>query len=56
MYTVYKTIQDVPDWARECVSDLIAKGYLKGDGDGQLDLEHYMLRGLVINWRAGLYK
>ncbi|WP_159456320.1 N-acetylmuramoyl-L-alanine amidase family protein [Intestinibacillus massiliensis] len=56
MYTVYKTIQDVPDWARECVNDLIAKGYLKGDGDGQLDLEHYMLRGLVINWRAGLYK
>lgn len=56
MYTVYKTIQDVPDWARECVNDLIAKGYLKGDGDGQLDLEHYMLRGLVVNWRAGLYK
>lgn len=56
MYTVYKTMQDVPEWARACVSDLLAKGYLKGDGDGQLDLEHYMLRGLVINWRAGLYE
>ena len=56
MYTIYKTIKDVPDWGRECVNDLIAKGYLKGDGDGQLDLEHYMLRTLVIGWRAGLYR
>lgn len=56
MYTIYKTIKDVPDWGRECVNDLLAKGYLKGDGDGQLDLEHYMLRTLVIGWRAGIYK
>lgn len=56
VYTIYKTIKDVPDWARECVNDLIKRGYLKGDGDGSLDLEHYMLRGMVINWRAGLYK
>lgn len=56
MYTIYKTIKDVPDWGRECVNDLIAKGYLKGDGDGQLDLEHYMLRTLVIGWRAGVYQ
>lgn len=56
MYTIYKTIKDVPDWGRACVNDLIAKGYLKGDGDGQLDLEHYMLRTLVIGWRAGVYR
>ena len=56
VYTIYKTIKDVPEWGRECVNDLLKKGILKGDGDGSLDLEHYMLRGFVVNWRAGLYK
>ena len=33
---------------------LLDKGYLEGTGDG-LNLEHNMLRVLVINDRAGLY-
>lgn len=50
----YATLADVPDWGQATVIKLMDKGLLNGDGDG-LNLEHNMLRGLVINDRAGLY-
>lgn len=53
--TVYKKLSDIPDWGRPTVDKLIKKGYLKGEGENDLNLEEYMLRGLVINDRAGLY-
>lgn len=52
--TIYKTWADVPDWARDTVAKLTQKGLLQGE-EGYLNLEHNMLRGLVINDRAGLY-
>lgn len=52
--TIYKTLADVPAWGRPTVEKLLEKGYLEGTGDG-LNLEHNMLRVLVINDRAGLY-
>ena len=52
--TVYKTLADVPAWGQATVRKLLDKGYLEGTGDG-LNLEHNMLRVLVINDRAGLY-
>ena len=52
--TIYKTLADVPAWGRSTVEKLLEKGYLEGTGDG-LNLEHNMLRVLVINDRAGLY-
>ena len=52
---IYKTYADCPDWARDTVRKLVHLDYLRGDGHGILNLEHYMLRGLVINDRAGLY-
>ena len=54
--TIYKTYDDCPDWAKETVKKLVHLGYLHGDEQGILNLEHNMLRGLVINDRAGLYK
>lgn len=53
--TIYKTYKDVPDWAKPTVKKLMDKGLLDGTGDAQLNLEYNMLRGLVINDRAGLY-
>lgn len=53
--TIYKTYEDCPDWAKETVKKLVHLGYLHGDEQGILNLEHNMLRGLVINDRAGLY-
>lgn len=53
---IYKTIKDVPDWAKETVTKLMSKKLLNGGENGVLNLEHNMLRGLVINDRAGLYK
>ncbi len=52
---IYNTIDEVPDWARPTVQMLVDKGWLKGNGDGQLGLNDTMLRLLVINDRAGLY-
>lgn len=54
--TIYKTLADVPSWGQATVQKLISKGYLSGGSDGNLDLEYNMLRVLVINDRAGLYK
>lgn len=54
--TIYKTYEDCPEWAKPTVSKLVRLGLLKGDENQLLDLEHNMLRGLVINDRAGLYK
>ena len=51
---IYKTYEDVPDWGKPTVKKLMDKGLLQGTGDG-LNLEHNMLRVLVINDRAGLY-
>lgn len=52
---VYNTVDSVPEWARPTVQKLVDKGYLKGDGENELDLNDTMLRLLVINDRAGLY-
>lgn len=52
---IYKTIKDIPEWALPTVKKLMAHGSLKGEADGILNLEHNMLRVLVINDREGLY-
>lgn len=52
--TIYKTLDDVPAWGKPTVEKLLERRYLEGTGDG-LNLEHNMLRVLVINDRAGLY-
>lgn len=52
--TYYQNLEDVPDWGQATVEKLLEKGYLNGEDDG-LNLEHNMLRVLVINDRAGLY-
>lgn len=53
---VYAWVDDnMPDWAKPTVTKLMRKGYLKGDDEGKLNLDDYMLRILVINDRAGIY-
>lgn len=52
---IYNTVDSVPDWARPTIQKLVDKGYVKGDGENELDLNDTMLRLLVINDRAGLY-
>ena len=51
----YNTLAEVPDWAKETVKKLIAHGSLKGDTEGNLNLDQNLLRMLVINDREGLY-
>lgn len=51
----YATYEDVPDWGKPTVKKLMDKGLLEGTGSNKLNLEHNMLRVLVINDRAGLY-
>lgn len=51
----YKYYDDMPDWAQPTVKKLVDKGYLKGEGNGVLNLSEDTLKVLVINDRAGLY-
>ncbi len=50
--TVYHTVEEVPQWAKETVKDLVACGALKGDETGDLALSEEMVRLLVIMERA----
>lgn len=52
---VYKTLDDIPDWAKETVKKLIDHGSLQGEAEGNLNLDRNMLRLLVINDREGCY-
>ena len=52
----YKYYDDMPDWAQPTVKKLMDKGYLKGEGDGVLNLSEDTLKVLVVCDRAGLYK
>ena len=60
----YNTMAELPDWAKATIQDLIAKGCIQGSGtaydaDGNpadMDLSHDMIRLLVMNDRAGVYK
>ena len=51
----YRYYDDMPDWAKPIISKLVKKGYLKGEGNGVLDLSEDALKLLVINDRAGVY-
>lgn len=54
----YKTLEEVPEYGRAIVKKLIDKGLLKGYADSSLglNLSEELVRILVINDRAGLYK
>lgn len=60
----YNTMAELPEWAQATIQSLIAKGCIQGggtayDADGNpadMDLSHDMLRLLVMNDRAGVYK
>ena len=52
---IYNNLDEVPGWAKETVKKLINHGSLKGDTEGNLNLDLNLLRMLVINDREGLY-
>lgn len=51
----YNSVNEVPDWAKPTIQKLIEKNLLNGNDKG-LNLSEDMLRILVINDRAGIYK
>lgn len=46
----YTTIDDVPDWARSTIKEMMDAGLIAGTGGGRLDLSDDMLRMLYIMW------
>ena len=52
---VYRTMEQVPDWAQETVRKLVKRGCLMGDGEG-LNLSEDLVRTLVILDRAGVFE
>lgn len=53
---MYKTIENVPDWAKPTVEKLVEKEYLQGDLNGALNLTNDMTRVLVVLDRAGVFE
>jgi len=51
----YNKLSEIPEYYRDTIEKLINKGILKGTDKG-LDLSEDMVRLLVINDRAGVYK
>lgn len=54
--TVYKTMENVPDWAKPTVQRLMDQDILLGDEKGNLNLSQDMVRTLVILDRAGVFE
>lgn len=52
---IYTKREDVPAWGKATVDKLINKGLMIGEGDGKINVEHNMLRTLVILDRAGVF-
>jgi len=53
---VYRYGSSLPAWAAPTIQKLVDKGYYKGANEGDLNLPESLMRMLVINDRAGLYK
>ena len=51
----YWKLEDLPDWGRPTITDLMERDLLRG-GENGLDLSRDMLRLLVILDRAGMFK
>lgn len=47
----YKTIEDVPEWYRSEVQELMDAGALKGTGNGAIDISEDVVRGAIIGMR-----
>lgn len=48
---IYKTLADVPEWAKSTVEELVSSGAIQGDGEA-LNLSYDLCRMLVIRARA----
>lgn len=51
----YQRIDEIPAWAQPTIAKLVKRGYLVGDGQGNLNLSADMIRMLVVNDKTGLY-
>ena len=53
---VYHYWDELPEYAEPVIRELYDKGIYKGNGASDLNLPEVLMRTLVINYRAGLYK
>ena len=53
---LYKTFENVPDWAKPTIKKLVDNGHLNGDLNGDLNLTNDMTRVLVVLDRAGVFE
>ena len=53
---IYHYTAELPSWAKPTVQKLLDKGLYSGAGGDDLNLPETLMRVLVINDRAGLYK
>lgn len=49
--TRYHTFDEVPDWAKPEIKELMDAGALRGDEKGDLSLSDDLMRAIIINKR-----
>lgn len=52
----YHCLQDIPDWEYRATIKLLMDNGIIDSADGHLNLSYDMIKMLVINYRAGVYK
>ncbi|MCR4719170.1 MAG: M15 family metallopeptidase [Firmicutes bacterium] len=53
---IYHYTSELPDWAKPTIQKLLDRGIYKGISESDLNLPETVMRVLVINDRAGIYK
>ena len=53
----YKTLKDIPEdnWCRPTIEKLVNKGYIKGNGKGEINITYVLARILTILDRANIF-
>ena len=48
---IYKTVNEIPEYAKSIIKDLVDSGVIKGEENGNLNLSDEMIRTIIITKR-----
>lgn len=48
---VYNTLEELPNWARDDIREMMDKGIIKGTGNGKLGMTQSEIKSAIISWR-----
>ena len=48
---IYNTVNEIPEYAKSIIKDLVDSGVIKGEENGNLNLSDEMIRTIIITKR-----